>query len=148
MQEKHGLKMSRQELVREAKLQTDAIQRLNVWLRLGYSLVAIGFILGLWGYQQGNTVAIVGGVACLVVGAPVAAVLKVGTSRAKRNVENILAAAGVDVEELKKHRIEDDDDARTVEGQGSPDAPSAAKRGASRTDAASRAGKGDGKGAR
>ena len=106
LQEKHGRKMTRAELVREAKLQTDAIQRLNVWLRLGYSLVALGFILGMWGYQQGQTPAIVGGVVCLVIGVPVAIILKVGTTRAHRNVENILAAAGVDVEELKKHPME------------------------------------------
>lgn len=47
MKEKHGKKMSREALIAEAKLQTDAIQRLNVWLRLGYSFVAVGFILGL-----------------------------------------------------------------------------------------------------
>ena len=41
---------TRDDLVKEAKLQTDAIQRLNVWLRIGYSLVALGFILGYWGF--------------------------------------------------------------------------------------------------
>ncbi len=37
---------TRDDFIREARLQTDAIQRLNVWLRLGYSLVAVGFLLG------------------------------------------------------------------------------------------------------
>ena len=106
MQEKHGRKMTRAELVCEAKLQTDAIQRLNIWLRLGYSLVALGFILGLWGYQQDQVPAIVCGVVCLAIGVPVAAILKVGTTRAHRNVEKILVAAGVDVEELKRHPLE------------------------------------------
>lgn len=46
MHEKHGHDLSRDDLIREAKMQTDAIQRLNVWLRLGYSLVAIGFLRG------------------------------------------------------------------------------------------------------
>ena len=45
---------TREDLVREAKLQTDAIQRLNVWLRLGYSLVAAGFIVGYWGFCGGG----------------------------------------------------------------------------------------------
>ena len=40
---------TREDLVREAKLQTDAIQRLNVWLRLGYSLVAAGSIMAFLG---------------------------------------------------------------------------------------------------
>ena len=35
MHEKHGHDLSRDDLIREAKMQTDAIQRLNVWLRLG-----------------------------------------------------------------------------------------------------------------
>lgn len=52
MHEKHGHDLSRDDLIREAKMQTDAIQRLNVWLRLGYSLVAIGFLMGMWGMQE------------------------------------------------------------------------------------------------
>ena len=87
MHEKHGHDLSKEDLIREAKLQTDAIQRLNVWLRLGYSLVAIGFLLGMWGYQGGP-------------GWGVSIILKIGTSNAKKNVERILEAAGVNVEEL------------------------------------------------
>lgn len=100
MHEKHGHDLSKEDLIREAKLQTDAIQRLNVWLRLGYSLVAIGFLLGMWGYQGGPGWGIPVGIACLVVGAPGSIVLKIGTSNAKKNVERILEAAGVNVEEL------------------------------------------------
>ena len=37
---------TRDDLVKEAKLQTDAIQRLNVWLRIHNSLVALGINLG------------------------------------------------------------------------------------------------------
>ena len=91
---------TREDLVREAKLQTDAIQRLNVWLRIGYSLVAAGFLLGYWGfYGGGGTVSGVLGVVLLVLGALVSVVLKVGTTNAKKNVRNILAAAGVDLDE-------------------------------------------------
>ncbi len=91
---------TREDLVREAKLQTDAIQRLNVWLRIGYSLVAAGFLLGYWGfYGGGGTVPGVLGVVLLVLGALVSVALKVGTTNAKKNVRNILAAAGVDLDE-------------------------------------------------
>lgn len=91
---------TRDDLVKEAKLQTDAIQRLNVWLRIGYSLVALGFILGYWGfYGGGGTGFGIAGVVLLLVGALVSVVLKVGTTNAKRNVRNILAAAGVDLDE-------------------------------------------------
>ncbi len=98
---------TREDLVREAKLQTDAIQRLNVWLRLGYSLVAAGFIVGYWGfYGGGGTGFGVLGVALLVVGAVVSVVLKVGTTNAKRNVRAILDAAGVDLDAPAKKGVQ------------------------------------------
>lgn len=101
---------SRSDIIKEAKLQTDAIQRLNVWLRLGYSLIAVGFILGLWASQAGSTPGIIAAVIFIVVGAPVALILKVGTTRARKNVEALLTAAGVDVEELRRHPITHDDE--------------------------------------
>lgn len=89
---------TREDLIREAKLQTDAIQRLNVWLRLGYSLVAAGFIVGYWGfYGDGGTGFGVLGVVMLVLGAIASVVLKVGTTNAKKNVKALMAAAGVDI---------------------------------------------------
>ena len=97
MHEKHGHDLSRDDLIREAKMQTDAIQRLNVWLRLGYSLVAIGFLMGMWGMQGGPGWGVPVGIVCLVVG-------KVGTTNAKKNVERMLEAAGVDVEELMRRK--------------------------------------------
>lgn len=86
----------REDLLREARMQTDAIQRIYVWLRLGYSSVAIGFLLGYWGFY-GSGPAFTGpvGIVLLVVGAIVSAILKLGTTNARRNVERILAAAGV-----------------------------------------------------
>lgn len=90
---------TREDLVREARLQTDAIQRLNVWLRLGYSLVAAGFIVGYWGFYGGGGAGFgVLGVVVLALGAVLAVVLKVGTTNAKRNVRAILDAAGVDLD--------------------------------------------------
>ena len=90
---------TREDLVREAKLQTDAIQRLNVWLRIGYSLLAVGFLVGYWGFYGGGSACFgVLGVIVLVVGAVMSAVLKVGTTNAKKNVRAILDAAGVDLD--------------------------------------------------
>lgn len=90
---------TREDLVREAKLQTDAIQRLNVWLRIGYSLLAVGFLVGYWGFYGGGSTGFgVLGVVVLVLGAVLAVVLKVGTTNAKRNVRAILDAAGVDLD--------------------------------------------------
>ena len=107
---------TREDLVREAKLQTDAIQRLNVWLRLGYSLVAAGFLVGYWGfYGGGGTGFGVLGVVLLVIGALVSAVLKVGTTNAKRNVRSILAAAGVDLDE--KGQRGEKDEGRASDGR-------------------------------
>lgn len=85
---------TKEDLLREARLQTEAIQRLDAWMRLGYSAIAIGFLAGWWGfYGQGATWAGVLGMLVLLIGAAVSFILKVGTSRARKNVENILAAA-------------------------------------------------------
>lgn len=94
--------MDRQQLIREAQMQTHAIQRIKVWQRAAYSLVAIGFILGLWGSQNDSMPAIVVGVALLVLGAPASIVLKVGVTRATANVERILEAARSDVSGLAR----------------------------------------------
>lgn len=89
---------TRDDLIREARLQTDAIQRLNVWLRLGYSLVAAGFIVGYWGFYGGGGTGFGAlGVVLLVAGAVMSVVLKVGTTNAKKNVQALMAAAGVDI---------------------------------------------------
>lgn len=88
-----------EELMREARLQTEAIQRLDVWLRLGYSAMAVGFLLGWWGLcGQGGVGLGILGVVLLVLGAVAALVLKVGTTRARKNVSHILAAAGVELD--------------------------------------------------
>lgn len=85
---------TRSDALREAQLQTVAIQRLTVWLRLAYSLVAIGFLLGYGGFFGGYGTGFgVAGVVLLVIGAAASIVLKVGTTNAKNNVEKILAEA-------------------------------------------------------
>lgn len=113
---------TRDDLIREARLQTDAIQRLNVWLRLGYSLVAAGFIVGYWGfYGGGGTGFGVLGVVLLALGAVVSVVLKVGTTNAKKNVQGLMAAAGVDISKRRPAEKGDGaDDA--AKGDGADDA--------------------------
>lgn len=91
---------SREDLVREAQLQTKAIQRLYVYLRIGYSLDAIGFLLAYWGfYGGGPESAGPVGIICLVIGVPVSVLFKLGTIGARRNVAHILKAAHVDLDE-------------------------------------------------
>lgn len=94
----------REDILREAQLQSAALARLGTWKRLAYSLVAIGFVLGLWGSSNGTMWAQVVAVICLVAGIPLSIVLTVGTSRGKQNVERMLEAAGVDVDELLRPR--------------------------------------------
>lgn len=88
---------TRDDLIREAGMQTAAIQRIKVWLRLGYSAVAIGFLLGYWGfYGNGPFGAGVAGVVVLAVGVLVSVPVKIGVTNAQKNVERILAAAEAD----------------------------------------------------
>lgn len=89
---------SRADLIKEAKMQADAIQRLKVWLRLGYSLIAVGVILLIWSSSSRSGIAAAAGAVCLVLGVPAALILRVGVTRATANVEGILSQAGVDIE--------------------------------------------------
>lgn len=85
---------TREDLIKEAGMQTTAIQRIKVWLRLGYSAVAIGFLLGYWGfYGSGPVWAGVAGIVLLVLGVLVSVPLKIGVTNAQKNVEKILQAA-------------------------------------------------------
>ena len=95
---------SQQDILKEASMQSAALARLGVWRRLAYSLVAIGFIVGMWGMNASMALAVVIGVTCLVLGGFASVVLTVGTNRGKRNVEAMLESAGIDVDELLKLR--------------------------------------------
>ena len=87
-------KWSAEDLIKEAGMQTAAIQKIKVWLRLAYSACAIGFLLGWWGfYGNGPAPAGIGGIVLLVLGVLLAVPLKIGVTNATRNVEHILAAA-------------------------------------------------------
>lgn len=95
---------TRQDIIKEAQMQSAAIARLDTWKRLAYSLAGVGVILVVWGYGVSAMPGLVAGVICLVLGIPASAVLTVGVNHAKVNVENMLTAAGVDVQELLKPR--------------------------------------------
>ena len=68
-----------------------ALQRLQVWLRLGYAVLAAGVLLAIWGFVEG------GGIVAGVVGAVLSAltlafviVLRVGISHGRQNVNAML----------------------------------------------------------
>ena len=54
-------------IVIEARAQTLAIQRLQLWLRLAYSVLALAALLGYWGFAEGG--GLVAGVIGAVLGA-------------------------------------------------------------------------------
>ncbi len=85
------IRESNNPLVKEADVQVRAIHRLDTWKRLAYSGLAVGTLLVGYGLSGGlGQVAVVTGVALLVISAPCAALLAVGTSRARKNVMAIL----------------------------------------------------------
>jgi hypothetical protein len=79
-------------LVAEARAQTLAIQRLQIWLRLAYSGLALGVLLGYWGFSEGaGMVPGVAGVILGVLSLACALVLRTGISHGRANVEAMLA---------------------------------------------------------
>ena len=80
-------------LVVEARMQSKALGTLAVYRRLAYSVVAIGALLIYWSvYADGGTVQLVIGILLLVVAVPCAALLHIGISHGKANVQKIIDA--------------------------------------------------------
>ncbi|MDO4798504.1 MAG: hypothetical protein Q4A01_10875 [Coriobacteriales bacterium] len=80
-------------LVNEARAQTLALQRLQVWLRLGYALLAASFLLGYWGFAEGGgMVAGVLGIVFGVLSLIVVVVLRIGIANGRKNVNAMLEA--------------------------------------------------------
>ena len=78
-------------LVNEARAQTLAIQRLQVWLRLAYAVLAVAVLLGYWGFfENGGLVAGVVGAVLGVVVLFVIIVLRTGISHGRQNVNAML----------------------------------------------------------
>ena len=87
-------------VVTEARAQTLAIQRLEVWLRLVYSALALAALLGYWGFAEGG--GLVPGVLGIVLGVVAfvcVIVLRTGISHGRANVQAMLA-------ELEKRKSE------------------------------------------
>jgi len=79
-------------LVAEARAQTLAIQRLQIWLRLAYSILALAVLAGYWGFaENGGTVPGVIGVLVGIVALAVVLVLRTGIGRGRENVQAMLA---------------------------------------------------------
>ena len=78
-------------LVAEARAQTLAIQRLEVWLRLAYSALATGVLLGYWGFaKEGGPVPGILGVLLGIVSLACVLVLRTGITHGRQNVNAML----------------------------------------------------------
>ena len=78
-------------LVNEARAQTLAIQRLQVWLRLAYAVLAVAVLLGYWGFfEKGGLVAGVVGAVLGLIALFVVIVLRTGISHGRQNVNAML----------------------------------------------------------
>lgn len=78
-------------LVKEARAQTLAIQRLQVWLRLAYALLAIAVLISYWGFAEADNIVVgVIGVILAVLIFAVVIVLRVGIDHGRKNVNAML----------------------------------------------------------
>jgi hypothetical protein len=78
-------------LVKEARAQTLALQRLQVWLRLAYAFLAGGVLLGYWGFAEGGGLwAKILGIVIAVLSFAVVMVLRTGIDHGRRNVNAML----------------------------------------------------------
>ena len=87
-------------LVLEARAQTLAIQRIQIWLRLAYSVLALAVLIGYWGFAEGGgMVPGVIGVLMAVVALACVFVLRTGIAHGRANVQAMLA----ELEQRKEH---------------------------------------------
>ena len=78
-------------LVKEARAQTLALQRLQVWLRLAYAFLAGGVLLGYWGFAEGGGLwAKILGIVIAVLSFAVVVILRTGIDHGRRNVNAML----------------------------------------------------------
>ena len=80
-------------LIREAKMQTEALQRIGVWRRLALSVMVIAGLAAYMGFTQDlNILRGVFGIVIAVVSGGAAFLIRTGEKNGKRNVERILKA--------------------------------------------------------
>lgn len=81
-------------LIREAKMQTRALQRIGVWRRLALSAAVVGILLAYTGFApEINILRGVFGIALTILAGGAAFLISVGYKNGKKNVEHILEAA-------------------------------------------------------
>ena len=82
-------------LIKEAKMQTEALMRLGVWQRLSLSLAAIGALLAYTGIVTSpDLLRGVSGIAIALLSGGAALLIHTGRKKGKKNVGAILKAAG------------------------------------------------------
>ncbi|MBP3885009.1 MAG: hypothetical protein J6D54_08755 [Olsenella sp.] len=115
-------------LVDEARAQTLAIQRLQVWLRLGYAVLAVAVLLAYWGFGEGGgVVAGVIGVALGVLTLAVVIVLRVGITHGRQNVNAMLEDIQSSVSSSKGSGTPDASNASNASGAASAATGTASK---------------------
>lgn len=86
--------MDRERLIREARMQTRALQRIGVWKRAALSVAVVGILLIYTGMtQEVNILRGVFGGIITVSGGAAALLIHIGYRNGKKNVERILEAA-------------------------------------------------------
>ena len=90
---RHAWQETNNPLVVEARAQTLAIQKLQLWLRLAYSVLALAVLLGYWGFvEHGGLVAGVAGVVMGIIALACVLVLRLGIGNGRKNVNAMLEA--------------------------------------------------------
>ncbi len=78
-------------LVNEARAQTLALQKLQVWLRLAYAALALAALLGYWGFaENGGLAPGIVGIVLGVISLGVVIVLRIGIDHGRKNVNAML----------------------------------------------------------
>lgn len=85
----------REFLIKEAKMQTEALLRLGVWQRLALSAAAVGALVAYTGIVMSpDLLRGVFGISTAILSGGMALLIHTGRKKGKRNVEAILKAAG------------------------------------------------------
>ena len=122
-------------LVDEARAQTLAIQRLQVWLRLGYAVLAVAVLLAYWGFgddagDHAAALAVVAGVIGVALGVltlAVVIVLRVGITHGRQNVNAMLEDIQSSVSSSKGSGTPDASNASNASGAASAATGTASK---------------------
>jgi len=89
-------------LMEEARLQTQALFWLGIWKRAALSVMAAGLVLAWWGLVlSAGIIRGVLGIAIAFAGGAAASIIRRGMVHGKKNVEQILKAAGLQHGEMR-----------------------------------------------